>query len=401
MGINLVIGLLTARYLGPSRFGLIGYAAAYIGFFPSFCTLGLNSILVKEIIDNSDKEGEILGTSLFLRAFSSILSALAILCIVSIVDRGDETVIAVVGLSTIGMIFQIFEVFNYWFQSRLQSKVTALVSLTAYIVMAVYKTFLLVTGKSVIWFALSTSVDYVCIAVLLLMAYRKHGGSRLSISGKRGRMLLRKSCQFILPGLMVAVYAQTDKIMLKQMISEAETGYYSTAVTLCSVWCFVLSAIIDSMYPEITKAFAIDRNLFERRNKQLYAIVFYVSAIVSILITLLAEPAVHILYGKAYLPAVVPLRIITWYTVFSYLGVARNAWVVCENRQGYLIWVYAPAALSNVILNVLLIPRWGAAGAAMASLSAQVITTMVAPFFIKGLRENTKMMVAAIFLKGI
>lgn len=401
MGINLVIGLLTARYLGPSRFGLIGYAAAYIGFFSSFCTLGLNSILVKEIIDNSDKEGEILGTSLFLRAFSSILSALAILCIVSLVDKGDETVIAVVGLSTIGMIFQTFEVFNYWFQSRLQSKVSALVSLTAYIVMAVYKTFLLVTGKSVIWFALSTSVDYICIAVLLLMAYRKHGGSRLRVSGKRGRMLLQKSCHFILPGLMVAVYAQTDKIMLKQMISAAETGYYSTAVTLCGVWCFVLSAIIDSMYPEITKAFAIDRNLFERRNKQLYAIVFYVSAIVSILITLLAEPAIHILYGKAFLPAVVPLRIITWYTAFAYLGVARNAWVVCENRQRYLIWVYTSAALSNVILNVLLIPRWGAAGAAMASLSAQVITTMVAPFFIKGLRENTKMMVAAIFLKGI
>lgn len=399
--INLVVGLLTARYLGPSNYGLIGYGTAYTGFFYSLCTLGINSVMVKELLDAPDKEGETLGTSLLLRFVSSALSVLLILCIVYVADDGDRTTLLVVGLTAVGMLFQTFELFFYWFQSRLQSKVTALVSLIAYIITAAYRVILLVSGKSVVWFAFATAVDYMAVAVLIFRQYRKHGGRPLGISLTRGREILRKSCHFILPGLMVAVYGQTDKIMLKQMIGDAEIGFYSTAVSLCSVWCFVLSAIIDSLYPEITKAHKADKALFERRNRQLYALVFYISMTVSVMIACFARPIVWIMYGEAYLPTVAPLRVITWYTAFSYLGVARNAWVVCENRQKYLIWIYASAAISNVVLNILLIPRWGAVGAAAASLAAQVITTMVTPFFIPGMRRNAMLMLEAIMLKDI
>lgn len=401
MVINFFVGLLTARYLGPENYGLINYAAAYTGFFSSFCSLGINSVLVKELTDDTEAHGEILGTTLFLQAVSSTLAAISIVCIAYIADDGDAIIMAVVFLTSIGMVFRLFEAFNYWFQSRLQSRVTAMASLAAYAITAAYKVILLIQGKNVVWFAFATAVDYICLAVFLLIAYKKHGGGKLCISLKRGKGLLRKSCHFILPGLMVAIYAQTDKIMLKQMISEAEIGYYSTAVSLCSVWCFVLSAIIDSLYPEIAKAHKTDKKLYIQRNKQLYAIVFYMSMGVSLAITCLAKPAVYILYGGVYLPAVTPLRVITWYTAFSYLGVARNAWIVCENQQKHLIWVYASAAVSNVLLNLLLIPRFGATGAAAASLLAQVVTTMIAPFFINGLRENAKLMVDAILLRDV
>lgn len=401
MLINLVVGLLTARYLGPSNYGLINYALAYTAFFSAFCTLGINSVLVKELIDHPGEEGRILGTSLGLRAGSSFLSAIVIVCIVCIADVGEPTTILVVALSSIGVIFHIFEVFNYWFQSKLQSRVTAIVTLIAYIVTAAYKVILLVTGKSVVWFAFATSVDYICVAVLLLLAYKKHNGIRLDFSWDYGKQVLRKSCHFILPSLMVVIYGQTDKIMLKHMISDAEIGYYSTAVSLCSVWCFVLAAIIDSVYPSIMEANNTDEALFVKRNKQLYAIVFYVSLFVSLCFTVLAKPVISILYGNAYLPAVTPLRIITWYTAFSYLGVARNAWIVCKDRQRYLIYVYMSAAIGNVVLNLIFIPIWGASGAAVASLTAQILTTMVVPFFIEGLRENSKLMVKAILLRGI
>lgn len=401
MLINLVVGLLTARYLGPSNFGLINYAAAYTGFFAAFCSLGINSVLVKELVDNPGEEGKIIGTSLGMKAVSSFLSAVAIICIVSVVDAGEPVTVLVSALCSIGMIFQIFETINYWFQSRLQSKVTAIATFVAYVVTALYKVVLLILGKDVAWFAFATSIDYICIGILLLWAYKKNGGGKLAFSWEYGKSVLKKSCHFILPSLMVAIYAQTDKIMLKQMISEEEIGFYSTAVSISTIWCFVLSAIIDSVYPSIMKANKTDEALFIKRNKQLYAIIFYVSLFVSLVFTLLAEPIVYILYGKEYLPAVAPLRIITWYTAFSYLGVAKNAWVVCKDRQKYLVYVYAAAALSNVVLNLIFIPGLGASGAAMASLTAQIMTTLVVPFFIKGLRENSKMMVEAILLKGI
>lgn len=401
MLINLAVSILVTRFLGPSNFGLINYGTAYTAFFLSLCTLGLNSILVKEFVDCRWEQGTVLGTALVLRAISSALSAVMILCIVSIVDRDDPAAIAVTALCSLGLLFNIFDVFNYWFQSRLESKVTALAALCAYVVTAVYKVALYVRGKSVTWFAFATSVDYIVLAVLLLACYRRHGGTRLRFSWACGRDLLKRSYHFILPGMMVAIYGYVDKFMLKHMINDAEIGYYSTAVSVCSMWSFVLSAIIDSVYPSIMEAYQTDRELYLRRNRQLYAIVFYVSAAVSVVIALLGKYVIWLLYGQAYLPAAAPLRVITWYTAFSYLGVARNAWVVCEGKQRYLKYLYLSAAAINVVLNLLLIPGGGAVGAAAASLLTQAATILAAPMLIPAMRENTRLMLQAILLRDV
>lgn len=402
MVFGLVVSLLTARYLGPANYGLINYAGAYTAFFTAICTLGINNVLVKEFIDHPGEEGMVIGTTLGLRAMSSILSAVLIVAISCILDAGEPTTILIVALASIGMVFHIVETFNYWFQSRLQSKVTAIATLSAYLVSAAYKIYLLATGKPVTLFALVTSLDYMCLGVLLYNQYRKHNGGKLRFSWNYGKALFGRSRHFILSGMMIAIYGQTDKLMLKQMIGEAEIGYYATAVSLCSMWCFILSAIIDSIYPSIMEASkAGNTQLFKKRNVQLYAIVFYMSVAVSLGFTILAKPVIYIMYGESYLPAVNPLRIITWYTAFSYLGVARNAWVVAKERQKYLFPIYAASAIANVVLNYLLIPALGASGAAIASLVAQVFTTLVVPFFINGMRENSLLILDAILLKGI
>ena len=402
MAISLLVSLLTARFLGPSNFGLINYGTAYTSFFLPFCTLGINSVLVKEFVDHYYDEGTILGTSIVLRLISSLLSAMIITTIVLFVDAGEKLTQYVVFLCSIGVVFHVFEVFNYWFQSKLQSKVTAFVTLVAYLVTAGYRLILIFTGKSVVYFAFATSVDYICVAVLLYFEYKQYHGRKMRFDWSYGKKLLSKSYHFIIPSIMVAIYGQTDKFMLKQMINAEQIGYYSTALSVCSVWCFVLSAIIDSVYPSIMQANKDgDEVLFKKRNRELYGIVFYVSAFVSAVIALFAPLIIHILYGESYAPAAIPLRIITWYTAFSYLGVARNAWIVSKDRQRYLKYVYFGAALSNVLLNIMFIPRFGASGAAIASLIAQVMTTMIIPFFIPGLKENSMLMVQAILLKDV
>ena len=401
MLVNFAVGILTARFLGPSNMGIIGYAGAYTAFFMSLCNLGINSVLVKEFVDNPENEGTTIGTTLFLRIISSTLSALVIICIVCFINANEPVTIAVVALSSIGLLFNVFETFNYWFQAHLLSKFTAIAVLCGYLITSIYKIILLFLGAKVTFFALATSLDYICVAIFIVIAYYKCGGKKLKVSLYHGKEILSKSKHFILPSLMVSIYGQTDKIMLKQMINEAEVGYYSTAVSICSVWCFVLTAIIDSVYPSIMRANGKDEELFKLRNKQLYAFVFYCSLTVSIIFQIIAPFAIKFLYGNAYIGAINPLRIITWYTAFSYLGVARNAWIVAKNKQKYLTKLYALAAICNVVLNFILIPRFGANGAAVASLSAQLLTSIIIPFFIKPLRENSILMLEGIILKGI
>ena len=402
MLISLVVGLLTARYLGPSNYGLINYGASFTAFFSAFCTLGINSLLVKELVDNEEDEGKIIGTAIILRAVASALSAITIIATVCVIDRDEPTTIAVVSLCSLGLVFNVFEAFKYWFQRHLQSKFTVVAAFIAYLMTAVYRIFLLATGSSVVWFALATSVDYVCVAIFLFAFYKKNKGPKISFSWNYGKELLSRSKHFILAGLMVSIYGQTDKLMLKQMLSSEEVGFYSTATTVNGMWCFVLAAIIDSLYPAIMEAHKAGREEdFNRKNRQLYAIIFYVSIVVAALFNIFADLAISILYGNDYMPAAMPLRIISWYTAFSYLGVARNAWIVSKNLQKHLTKLYVVAALVNVGLNVFLIPVWGASGAALASLIAQILTGFALLFAIKDLRPNAILMWQAIILKGI
>lgn len=183
MVFGLVIGLLTARYLGPSNYGLINYAGAYTAFFAAVCTLGINNILVKEFIDHPGEEGKVIGTTLGLRAVSSVLSSIIIIAITSALDANEPTTKLVVSLASIGMVFNIAETFNYWFQSRLESKITAGATLCAYLISSAYKVFLLITGKSVAYFALVSSLDYLCLGIILFAQYRKYVGGNCNFLG--------------------------------------------------------------------------------------------------------------------------------------------------------------------------------------------------------------------------
>ena len=401
MLLNLIVGILTARYLGPSNYGLINYANSYIAFFASICNLGINSIIVKEFVDNRNENGEILGTSIVLKIISSFLSAITIICLAYALNDNDMTITLIVMLCCIGMLFQVFETLNYWFQSKLNSKVTAIATLISYFITSLYKIFLLITQKPILYFAFSTSIDYICLAILLFIFYFANHGQRLSFSIQTAKRILSQSWHFIVPGLMVAVYSQTDKIMLKHIIGATETGYYSTAVSLCNIWCFILIAIIDSMSPVIMKLFNDDYEKYKKMNRLLYSIVFYISIIVSLIFLVFGDFIVNILYGKEYLPAVIPLKILTWYSAFSYLGVARNIWIVCEKKQKYLLLVYIVSAFLNIILNIILIPILHASGAAIASLLAQILTTIIVPFFIKDIKNNSILMIEGILLRNI
>ena len=399
MLLSLLVGVLSARYLGPNNYGLINYGMAYVNFFMSFCTLGINSIILKEFIDDPEGQGCTIGTTIVLRAISSFFSSIMIIGIVAVLDNGEPLTIAVAALCSISLVFQVFDTINYWFQAQYKSKITAIVTLVAYIITSTYKILLLILGKSVEWFAFASSIDYIIVGVLLLSIYKKNNGPKFKISFAKGKFLLRSSYHYILSGMMVSIYAQTDKLMLKQMIDESTVGYYTIATNICAMWTFVLAAIIDSIHPTILRYHNQDYQSYERKNRQLYAIVFYISVFVALLIHLFGDYVVIILYGEAYMPAVVPLKIVTWYVAFSYLGAARNAWIICENNQKYLKYIYFGAAVINIILNLMLIPQYSTEGAAIASLITQFCTSIVLPFFIPDMRPNCKLMVEGILLK--
>ena len=399
--LNMLITMLTARYLGPSNFGSLNYAMAVVAFVTPLMHLGFTSIAVQEIINHPKNEGEILGTSIKSSFLSAIMCTIGVIAFTLVANAGEtETIIVCLLYSTVLLIGS-FDVLTYWFQSKLMSKYVSLVSLFAFFITALFKAYLLITGKNIYWFSISNAIDYSIIAVLSLLLYKKLGGQKLSFSKETFFRMLDKSKYYIISELMIVVFAQTDRIMLKLMVDESATGLYSAAVSCAGMTSFVFAAIIDSFRPVIFESKKKDEESFKRNMCRLYSIVIYLAVIQCIGIFLLSKYIILILYGSEYLPAIDALKIISWYTVFSYLGAIRNIWILAENKQRIIWKIDVSGALANVVLNALLIPSFGINGAAFASLVTQFFTNVVVVAILKEVRPNIGFMLKSLSPKWI
>lgn len=390
--LGLIVTMLLARYWGPSGYGLINYAASIVAFVVPVMQLGLNSTLVQELIAQPNKEGQILGTSLTMSAISGLCCMVGVVSFSALANKGETLTTIVCGLYSVQLLFQSLELMQYWFQSKLLSKYTSITMLAAYGVATAYKIVLLICKSHVYWFALAQALDYLVIGITLLIIYRKLGNGRLSFSWKLFRQLFSRSRYYIVANLMVTVFAQTDRIMLKMMLDETAVGFYSAAVTCSGMTGFVFAAIIDSARPVIFEHAKISASSFEHSVSRLYSLIIYLSLLQSVVITVFSGLIIQILYGSDYAEAANVLRLVVWYTTFSYVGSVRNIWILAEGKQKYLSVINLSGAIANVLLNYLLIPSMGINGAALATLITQFFTNVFIGYLIKPIRRNNALM---------
>ena len=358
-GLSLVVTMLSSRVLGPAGYGLINYAMSIVTFLAPIMYLGFTSVLVQEIVQHPELEGETLGTAVAMSFFSSLVCIGGVAAFVSIANKGETETLIVCLLYSVLLIFQSVEIIVYWF-------------------------------------AISNALNYFLIASILIIIYKKLGGQKLSFSFNTFRRMFARSKYYIISDMMITIFAQTDRIMIKLMLGDSQTGYYSAAVTCATMTGFVFTAIIDSMRPTILEAKKDNTPGYELNLKRLYNIVIYLSLLQSLLITLLSGLIVRILYGSDYAAAVPALRIVAWYTTFSYIGSVRNIWILAEGKQKYLLCINMLGAVANVALNFLLIGKFGINGAAFASLITQIFTNVIIGFIFKDIRQNNYIMLKSL-----
>lgn len=389
----LIINMMTARYLEPEGYGLLNYAASIVTFILPVARLGVNQILVQEIIKYPDQEGETMGTSLLMTSVSAVCCIIGISGFVALTDPDEPTTLIVCVLYSLLLIAHCFDLIQYWYQAKYLSKYTSVTVLIAYTIVAGYRVVLLLTQRSVSWFAVAAAFDYLIVAGVLLVIYRRLGGQRLRFTFAAVKRLFSQSKHYIIPQLMVNVYGQVGTILIKQIYGNETAGYYTAALTIAGLTNFVFVAVIDSMRPLIlSNKNDGEEESYKRNLATLYSIIIYMSLLQIAAITFLAKPIVLIINGSQFLPAIVPLRIIVWYTTFSYIGSIRSVWILAEKKQKYLWIINLVGASVNVILNCILIPPLGLVGAAVTALVTQVVTNVVVGFVIPPLRANNRIM---------
>ena len=399
--LQLVVGMLCARYLGPSDYGLLSYAGAMAAFALPFMRLGLNETLVRELTDHPGQDGEVMGTALVLNLLSGLVCMMMIAGAAAALHPGDGLTVLVCSLYSLSLLTGALEMIRYWYQYRLLAKYSALVTLGSYVLVSGYRLWLLASGKSVCWFALTHALDYGIIGVFLLgLFYRQ--GHRLRFSAHRAAQLLKRSYAYIGASLMVVLFQNTDRLMLTSMAGSRETGLYTAAVTCVTMGQFVYVALVDSARPVILHC-RKEKGVFEKRMSGLYGAVLYLAVLQGIVFALGASRIVAVLYGDAYMGAVPVLRVLNGYFVFSCMGLVRNVWILARGKQNWLWLLNLAGAAVNVLLNLWWIPRAGAVGAAAASLVTQLTVNFLMGWLIRPLRENNVLLLRGLnpaFLMG-
>jgi PST family polysaccharide transporter len=374
MGVGLFVGVWIARYLGPEQFGLWNYAAAFTALFGAFATLGLDGIVVRELVKNPERQNELLGSAFALKLIGGVITLLIATSAITVVRSGETLTLWLVGLSAAGFIFQSANVVDFYFQAKLKSRYTVYAANASFVLITLVKIVLLLTSAPLIAFAWAGLGEIALTAIFLLVAYRAnhHNMRSWRYEPRIVRDLLRDSWPLILSGLATMIYMRIDQVMIGQILGDKEVGLFSVAVRISELWFFIPMAIISSVFPAIIADKEQGEAVYLQRLQKLYDLMVMLALSVAIPLTFFSDWLVVMLFGVTYLHAGIVLAIHVWSGVFIFIGVASGQWFLTENLQRFAFYRTLFGALLNIGLNYIFIPRYGIVGAAISTVVSQM-----------------------------
>ena len=388
MGVSLFVGIYVARYLGPERFGLLSYANSFVGIFVALATLGLDEVVVRELVKTPEQREKILGTSFLLKLVGTLLMWAAILVAIPLTENDLQTNILII-IIAFGTVFQAFNVIDLNFQAKVKSKYVVHAQFVQLIISSIVKIILVVNEAPLIWFASVYSLDVIVLAMGLVFAYLYNGENIFSWkwSFETSKYLLHDSWPLILAGVVVSVYMKIDQVMIKEMLGAKEVGLYAAAVKLSEAWYFIPMAIASSLYPAIINARVFQKEVYYQKIQNLFDLMVWIAVSIALPTTFLSTLVVEFLYGKEYLGSSSVLIIHIWTGVFVFLGVASSKYLLAENFIKKTFYRTFIGALLNIIMNYYLIRIIGIQGAAISTLVSHFFAAYLYDFFDKDLRN--------------
>jgi len=388
MVVALFVGVYVARYLGPERFGLMSYAGSFVGLFTALATLGLDGIVVRELVKTPERRNELLGTAFWLKAGGAILMWLCIAVAIPFANNDTQTNI-LIAIIAFAVIFQAFNVIDINYQAEVNSKYVVYAHLVQIVVSSITKLIFVWISAPLVWFAYVFLLDAVVHAVGLTAMYLKNTGKiwYWKWRWETAKELLRDSWPLILSGMAIMIYMRIDQVMIKEMLDASAVGNYAAAVRLSEAWYFIPMAITSSVFPAIISAKKQSEELYYLKLQKLYDLMVWLAVAIALPTTFLAPWVIRVLYGEAFFPAAKVLSIHIWAGVFVFLGCANGRWIIVENLQYIATIRSATGAMVNVALNIVFIPKYGINGAAIATFFSVLVASHIAFLFINKARK--------------
>lgn len=387
--VSFFVGILVARYLGPERFGLLNYALSLVALFSAFATLGLEDILIRDFVVDPSSNDALLGTSFALRALGSVL-LIGLVYIVSTMTHSNRETKVLILVVAAGSLFQPMSVIGAYFQSQVQARFVSYAQFFSLALSSLAKLLFILLQTSLIWFCLAAVLENAFLGIGLLWFFCNRSSTLLPWRFNSGiaRRLLRDSWPLILSSMAIMIYMRIDQVMIKALLSDEVVGYYAAAVRFSEAFYFIPVTVCASLFPAIIHARKGGKEAYYRRLQSLYDLMVMLALLIAVPTTFFAHPIILYLLGPAYVSAAGVLKIHVWASVFVFLGVVSGKWLLAENLQHYSLYGTCAGALVNVLLNLLLIPKVGAKGAAVATVISYSIAAYFSLAFFRATRKG-------------
>jgi O-antigen/teichoic acid export membrane protein len=400
MVLSFIVGVYVIRYLGPGAFGKLSYSTSFVFLFLAITKLGLDEIVVRNLVKQEDASATILGTAFVLKLIGCVL-ALFIVSAGIVISTEDGLVRWMTIIIAFSMIFTCFDILDLWFQSQVLSKSIAIVRSIQFVISSIAKLGFIWFHLPLISFAYLFVADTIIRALGMTWVYvrdQQNLVGRWKFDQSVAIDLLQNSWPLILSGVMVTIYMNIDQVMLGNMSTSEELGNYAAAVKFSEVWYFIPTVICSSVFPAIVQAKQQSKAEYYAKMQRLYDFMSLLSLVIAIIVSFTSSNVLTRLLGAEYASAGTILTLHIWSAIFIFFGVARGNWLVIEDLTRLSLITQLMGAVTNIVLNIFFIRSHGAIGAAVATLISYAISSYLSCMMFPAMHHTGWMLTKALLI---
>lgn len=361
---GILVGVLVVRYLGAAQYGIITLGLSIIGILTIFSTLGLDSLVVRELLTRSKKKYVILGTAFWMRFVGSLVVMGG--SVIYSLMRDPITTTWIVFLLSISIVFQSLSVIDFYFQSQVKGKLTAMNQVITLFTSALVKLVLIYVHASLEWFATMAALEAGITALIQFIFYRMEGERirNWRFNFGEAKYLLILAIPIIFSSFIQLFYQNADSILIARFLRDMSlVGQYGAGVRISQASYFVPVAICAAVFPGIINN-RNNKELQLKRLTQLYSLMIWGALIIIGGSLVFGDLVIGLLYGAKFPLAPIVFKIHILVSLPVYWGTAWGMWMLAQQKQKYVVWMQLLNALFILGFEFVLIPKLGINGAA-------------------------------------
>ena len=368
------------RHFGPQRFGSLAVGLALVRIFAVVASFGLDRVIVRRLVDEEERGSAITREAFWLKLAIAFVSYAAMLGLILIFQRDDNLLFAIAALAGGALLFQACDVFDYAFQAQGQFRLSFFGRGVPILLSAALKLAAIFANAPLLIFPALETVEAAVIGITLYFIYRQTNSRRtISITPTTvtWSRLLAEGLPLLLAALGIMIYMRSDVIMLGKMAGYQIAGIYAAASQISEACALLPVALMPALFPVLVRWRRFDAQFYKRKLERLFFVAVAAGLVFSLGLTFGASTVINLLLGANYLPAATILTVHGWTLVFIFIGITQSGYDVTEGLTWFATSRTFAGASLNVALNLILIPRHGAVGSAVATLIAQIFSAVL------------------------